>query len=67
MSAVYNDGSGKELIIEMSWKVSAGCIAVLLQNGSAKGKQTALESLYLMAEAADRAVAAEKALREVKS
>lgn len=53
-----------ELTIEMSWKVAADCIAMLLQDGSAKGKQTAIEELHRMAEAADRAVAAEKALRE---
>ena len=56
-----------DLRIEMSWKVAADCIAMLLQDGSAKGKQTALEELRRMAAAADRAVAAEKALREVKS
>jgi|AACY02.14.fsa_nt_gi hypothetical protein len=56
-----------ELTIELSWKVAADCIAMLLQDGSAKGKQTAIEELHRMAAAADRAVAAEKALREVKS
>lgn len=56
-----------ELTIELSWKVAADCIAMLLQDGSAEGKQTAIEELRRMAEAADRAVAAEKALREVKS
>lgn len=56
-----------ELTIELSWKVAADCIAMLLQDGSAKGKQTAIEELHRMAEAADRAVAAEKSLREVKS
>ena len=56
-----------ELTIELSWKVAADCIAMLLQDGSAEGKQTAIEELRRMAEAADRAVAAEKALREGKS
>tara|TARA_Y200000002_G_C22588267_1_gene623986 strand:+ start:359 stop:538 length:180 start_codon:yes stop_codon:yes gene_type:complete len=56
-----------ELTIELSWKVAADYIALMLQDGSAKGKQTALEELRRMAAAADRAVAAEKALREVKS
>lgn len=55
-----------ELTIELSWKVAADYIALMLQDGSAKGKQTALEELRRMAEAADRAVAAEKALREVR-
>jgi len=55
-----------ELTIELSWKVAADLIALMLQDGSAKGKQTALEELRRMAEAADRAVAAEKALREVR-
>lgn len=56
-----------ELRIELSWKFAADYIALMLEDGSAKGKQIALEELHRMAEAADRAVAAEKSLREVKS
>jgi hypothetical protein len=56
-----------ELTIEMSWNVAAKYIALILQDGGTKGKQVAIEELHRMAAAADRAVAAEKALREVRA